>query len=207
MLTKDTLQQMWSNGDSKIPGLIDAMAQVAPDVFPKYGLDSDLLIAHAMAQFSHECDAGQHVEENLNYSAERLLQVFPTHFTPEVAAGCVGNPRKIADQAYNGRMGNRPGTDDGYNFRGRGAIQVTGRYGYETLGQKVGLDLLTHPELVNDQMHFLECAVAKFVQLGCLPYAKNDDVKKVTEKVNGGDNGLAERTDWLRKWKASLGIS
>ena len=134
----------------------------ATNVFPKYGLYSDLLIAHAMAQFSYECNAGQHVEENLNYSAGEAPTGFPDAFHCSKPTLVLGDPRKIAT-AYNGRMGNRPGTDDGYNFRGRGAIQVTGRYGYETLGQKVGLDLLTHPELVNDQMHFLECAVAKLV--------------------------------------------
>jgi putative chitinase len=77
MLTEDILRQLWPRGDSKVPGLIAGIAAAAPTVFPKYGLTDDLTIAHAMAQFSHECGAGTEMVENTHYSAERAAQVWP----------------------------------------------------------------------------------------------------------------------------------
>lgn len=206
MLTKQILQQMWPHGDSKIPGLVDAIAAAAQAVFSKYGLDSDLLVAHAMAQFSHECGAGTEIEENLNYSAQGLVNTWPSRFDEAKAAAFARKPREIANEVYNGRMGNRVGTDDGWNFRGRGGSQVTGRDGYDKLGQRVGLDLITSPDLVNAAQNFLECAVADFVICGCLPFAAHDDVSGVTFHLNGGHIGLPERTAWLARWKAALSI-
>jgi putative chitinase len=87
---------------------------------------------------------------------------------------------------------------------GRGGSQVTGHEGYDKLGQKLGLDLLYHPDLVNDPANFLECAVADFILCGCLLFARNDDIDGVTYHLNGGYNGLAERKSWLAKWKAAL---
>ncbi len=204
MLTGDIMREMWPDGDAKIPGLIDAIAAAAPTVFPKYGLTSDLLVAQAMAQFSHECGAGTEVVENLNYSAQGLMNTWPARFNAAKAAAFAHDQRKIADEVYNGRMGNRPGTDDGWNFRGRGGSQVTGHDGYDALGRKVELNLINEPELVNNPQHFLECAVADFIICGCLPFAAQDDVNGVTFHLNGGHIGLAARTAWLTRWKAAL---
>jgi putative chitinase len=102
-------------------------------------------------------------------------------------------------------MGNAPGSDDGYNFRGRGASQTTGREGYQRLARATGLDVVNHPEIVNDPRYFLLCGVADFINCGCLPFAKADDVTGVTRRLNGGAIGLAERKVWLAKWKAALG--
>ncbi len=207
MLTIDIMRQMWPHGDTKIPGLTDGIAAAAPTVFPKYGLTSDLLVAHAMAQFSHECGAGNEVVENLNYSAQGLTNTWPSRFNASNAAEFAHDPQKIADTAYNGRLGNHPGTDDGWNFRGRGGSQVTGRNNYDKLGQRVVLDLLNNPDLVNDPQHFLECAVAEFIICGCLPFAIQDDVSGVTYHLNGGYIGLPDRTSWLSRWKAALSLN
>ncbi len=207
MLTSDVMRDMWPNGDAKIGGLIDAIVAAAPAVFPKYGLTSDLVVAHAMAQFSHECGAGNEVVENLNYSAQGLMNTWPGRFNAAKAAAFAHNPQKIANEVYNGRMGNRIGTDDGWNFRGRGGSQVTGREGYDKLAQKLGLDLINHPEQVNDPPHFLECAVADFIICGCLPFAFEDDVSGVTYHLNGGHTGLSERTAWLARWKTALNLN
>jgi putative chitinase len=207
MLTLEILQSLWPHGDQHIPGLLEAIASQAPDVFAKYGLNDDLTIAHAMAQFSLECGAGLTMIENLNYSEQGLLTTFPSHFTGTMAATYARNPQMIADVAYGGRMGNAPPpSDDGWNFRGRGFSQVTGRRGYEELATTTGLDLVNHPELVIDPQFALECGVADFVQCGCLPYAQNDDVHGVTKALNGGLNGYPERQAWLVKWKAALGV-
>jgi putative chitinase len=205
MLTIEIMGQMWPHGDVKIPGLVAGIVAAAPTVFPKYGLTSDLLVAHAMAQFSHECGAGNEVVENLNYSAQGLMDTWPKRFDATKAAAFAHDQKRIANEVYNGRMGNRPGTDDGWNYRGRGGSQVTGHEGYDQLGQTVGLNLINEPELVNTPQNFLECAVADFVLCGCLPFAAQDDISGVTYHLNGGYIGLAERKSWLARWKAALG--
>ncbi|MGB6691324.1 MAG: hypothetical protein WBE76_26115 [Terracidiphilus sp.] len=207
MLTLDMLQSLWPNGDQHIPGLVEAIAASAPGVFPKYSLSSDLVIAHAMAQFSEECGAGLFMVENLNYSAAGLLATWPSHFTGTLANQCARNPQMIADIAYGGRMGNAPPpSTDGWDFRGRGLSQVTGRDGYTTLAQTVQFDIVNNPDLVATPANALECGVADFVQCGCLPFAQNDDVNGVTQKLNGGLLGLSERTAWLARWKTALGV-
>jgi putative chitinase len=124
-----------------------------------------------------------------------------------MAATYARNPQMIADVAYGGRMGNAPPpSDDGWNFRGRGLSQVTGRNGYTRLAQTTGLDLVNSPDMVTDPKYALECGVASFVQCGCLPFAQNDDVHGVTKALNGGLNGFPERQAWLVKWKAALGV-
>lgn len=197
------LMKLWPNGDQKIPGLRAGMIATAPAVFAKYGITSPLLISHVMAQISHECGAGHDVVENLNYTATRMTQVWPSRF-PSVASAepFAGNPRALANKVYNGRMGNVTGSDDGWNFRGRGASQTTGRDGYERLAKATGLDVVNHPDLVNDPKNFMLCGVADFINCGCLPFAKADDVLNVTKRLNGGTVGLSERQAWLARWKA-----
>ncbi len=207
MLTLEILQALWPHGDQHVPGLVEAIASQAPAVFAQYGLNDDRTIAHAMAQFSLECGAGLTMVENLNYSEQGLLATFPSHFTGTMAATYAHNPRMIADVAYGGRMGNAPPpSDDGWNFRGRGLSQVTGRSGYQRLAATTGLDLVNNPDIVTDPQHALECGVASFVQCGCLPFALKDDVRGVTKALNGGLNGFPERQAWLVKWKAALGV-
>lgn len=202
----EVLARLWPSGDAKIPGLRAGIVAAAPEVFAKYGITTPLLVAHVMAQISHECGAGHDVVENLNYTASRMMQVWPSRFpTMASAAPWAGNPRALANKVYNGRMGNASGSDDGWNFRGRGASQTTGREGYARLARATGLDLLKHPDLVNDPNHFLECGVADFVLCGCLPFARADDLLNVTRRLNGGTVGLAQRQAWLAKWKAALG--
>ncbi len=201
------LQKLWPHGDQHVPGLIEGIASTAPAVFAKYGITTDLTIAIMMAQFSEECGAGLEMEENMNYTAQRLLQVFPTHFTPTMAANAAHNPRRIGDIAYGGRMGNAPPpSDDGYNYRGRGLSQVTGRDGYKVLATKTGLDVLGTPALLSDPQHTLECGVADFIICGCLPFAQKGDVIDVTRHLNGGLNGLGERQRWTGLWKHELGV-
>lgn len=201
------LQRLWVNGDQHQPGLVEGMAATAPTVFPKYGITTALVVAHAMAQFSEECGAGLELTENMNYTASRLLQVFPTHFTASLAAKAAHNPQMIAEIAYGGRMGNAPPpSTDGWVYRGQGLSQCTGKDEYAALGKKVGVDLVANPGWLTDPQHALECGVADFVLCGCLPYAEQDNVVEVTRKLNGGENGLSDREAWLRKWKTALAV-
>lgn len=206
------LNTLWPDGDRKVPGLRAGIAAAAPSIFAKYGLTSNLLIAHAMAQFSHECGAGLEMVENIHYTAERAVQVWPSRFSS--AADCyakVGSwsgdpdfPGKLIDSVYGRRMGNRVGTHDGRNFIGRGLPQTTGRDGYAAITAKIGVDFLTNPDWVNKPEYALEVGVADFIICGCLPFAKADDVTGVTRRLNGGTVGLAERQAWLARWKKAL---
>jgi putative chitinase len=194
MLTEDMLRTLWPQGDLKVPGLIAGIAASAPAVFPKYGLTNDLLIAHAMAQLSHECGAGTEVVENLNYSADGLMRTWPPRFNAVKAAAFAHHPQQIANEVYNGRMGNARAPTMGWQFRGRGGAQTTGRDGYQNVKAKTGIDVVANPDLVNDPSQFLECAVADFVICGCLPFAAADDIQGVTKHLNGGFIGLDQRT-------------
>lgn len=199
----DALNQLWPHGDAKIPGLRAAIIKDAPRLFEAYGLNTKTAMLQFMAQISHECGAGLEVEENLSYSAERMVQVWPSRFpSVEAAMPYAHNPRALANKVYNGRMGNRIGSDDGYNFRGRGGTQVTGREGYAAVTKKVGFDFLTNPMWVNQPKYFLEVSVADFVICGCLFPAISNDINEVTKKLNGGYVGLDQRKEWLSKWTA-----
>jgi putative chitinase len=213
MLTLQMMKTMWPRGNGKVPGLLEGIAEAAIPVFEKYGLTSKRVVAHAMAQFSHECGAGTGLTENINYTAKRACQVWPSRFKTEAScyskAGSFAGDRdfcaKLINHVYGGRNGNRPGTEDGSLFIGRGLSHVTGRGNYEALGKKTGLDLVNDPRLVNDPAHALECGVASFVLCKCFDPAQADDVTAVTRRLNGGLTGLDERKRWLARWKAVLG--
>jgi len=201
----NALFNLWPHGDKLIPGLRDGIAAAAPTIFPKYGIDTNRLICHVMAQISLECNAGLEVVENLNYSAPRMCQVWPSRFpTINSAIPYAHNPKLLANKVYNGRMGNALNSNDGWNYRGRGATQTTGHDGYEALGAKLGLDLLTNPDLVNDPAQFLECGVADFILCGCLPWAIQNNIVQVTRHLNGGLTGLSDRITWFKRWMATL---
>jgi putative chitinase len=213
MAFNNTLYNLWPSGDKLIPGLRDGIAASAPTVFKKYGFNSALVVAHFMAQVSLECGAGTEVVENLNYSPQRLPQVWPTHFNSSNAWIYAHNPQKLANYIYeppiHNDLGNIAKSNDGWNFRGRGATQTTGRAGYTALQAALArsgvvLDLLKNPDRVNDPKYFLECGAADFVICGCLPWAKADNVVQVTKHLNGGYTGLADRTAWLARWKTAL---
>lgn len=208
-LTLAMLQRRWPHGNQHVAGLMEGIVASAPAVFEKYGIakcpNPALVIAHMMAQFSEECGQGLEMVESGYYSAARLLEVFPSHFTPAMARRAAENPRMVFDIAYGGRMGNKPPpSDDGYNFCGKGLSQVTGRDGYEKLAAKTGLDLVGDPDLIVSPDHTLECGVADYILCGCLPHGEADDIGAETRALNGGYNGLAERRRQLALWKREL---
>jgi putative chitinase len=201
---QDHLRHLWPQGNDR---LIEGIAASSEHVFPKYGINSPLVIAHMMGQFSEECGAGLEMTENMNYSAERLVQVWPTRFTAATAQEYAHKPFMIANFVYGGRMGNAPPpSNDGYDYRGRGLAQTTGREAYGQIAKITGIDVLTHPELLVDPDTCLECAVADYVKIcGCLPFAATDDLKNETLRLNGGLIGLQIRADWVNRWKRELG--
>lgn len=206
------MKHRWPSGNQHVPGLLEGIVNTSDAVFTKYGLTTPLVISHFLAQASEECGQGLEMIENMNYTASRLLEVFPKHFTIAMARRSAHNPKAIADIVYGGRMGNAPPpSDDGWNYRGRGLSQVTGKDGYTALQKKldateVGINILTDPDLIIHPDHTLECGVADWIICGCLPFAEKDDIIGETKHLNGGVNGLAERKRQLVLWKRELGV-
>ena len=170
---------------------------------------SPLRTAHFMAQVLHESQGLAIQFENLNYSPERLPKVWPARFQPKGPldpALFAHNPQKLANEVYNGRMGNT-GTD-GFTFRGRGLLQTTGREGYRTLTKAVrqfapsAPDFEANPDEAITPAWCLTIAAAEWLSSGCNAFADADDVRRVTRAINGGTVGLAERTEWLKRTKA-----
>jgi putative chitinase len=212
-LTLEILRRRWPNGDQHIPGLIEGIVASAPTVFTKYDIaDKPMAIAHFMAQASEECGQGLEMIESLNYTATRLRVIFPTHFTPAMAQLWAHNEKMIGEIAYGGRMGNAPPpSTDGFDFRGAGLTQVTGRNGFRELqifldNHQAGFNILDDPVLVIDPQYTLECGVADWIVCGCLKYAEEDDIINETKRLNGGLNGLSERRRQLRLWKAEFNL-
>lgn len=212
-ITLETMRRRWPNGDQHIPGLIEGIVNAAPAVFEKYGIaDKPMAIAHFMAQASEECGQGLEMIESLNYTAARLRVIFPSHFTPSMAQRWAHNDRMIGEIAYGGRMGNAPPpSTDGYDYRGEGLTQVTGKDGHAQLQKKLdeyhaGFNVVDNPELIIDPAHTLECGIADWISCGCLPFAEKDDLINETKRLNGGINGIDERRRQLRLWKPEFGL-
>lgn len=205
-----------------IPITVDQVRRVAPrvtlayqkafacadEVLARYGVNVNALrLAHFLAQVCHESGGLTIVEEDLSYrTPDRIRAVFGTKRFPtlESAQPFVRNPIQLARKVYGGRMGNTVTNDDGWLFRGRGPLQLTGRENYRRFGKLVGADLESHPELVNDPRYMLAIPAAYWQDRGCSALADADNLTGVTKKINGGTIGLDDRADWLKKWKAAL---
>lgn len=161
-----------------------------------YGFDNTASQAMLVAQVAHECGL-RTFEENLRYSAQRLTQVWPKRFpTIADAEQCANNPKRLAKQVYGGRMGNRPGTDDGWDYRGSGALQHTGRSEFERVQKRTGLGVVSVPDSLRDPTNadvMWKAAASYFVDRGALEAARAGNVETVTLRVNGGRIGLADR--------------
>lgn len=186
-----------SDADKYLPDLNQLM--------PQYHVDTNLRIAHFLAQLLHESGRMKHVEENLNYSEQALLRVFRKYFTPEQAKAYARKPEKIANRVYGGRMGNGDeSTGDGFRYRGRGLIQLTGKSNYRKFSQWLGEDVTARPELVAAK-YAVHSAVYYWTSRNLNEHADRDDIKKITRLINGGLNGLADRNAILDKAKRLLG--
>jgi predicted chitinase len=195
-ITKD---QILSLAPRAKPLYIEAFTR-ADEVLARYGVNENpRRVAHFMAQVLHETGDLSVLTENMNYSAERLMEVWPARFpTIESARPFEHNPRALANKVYGGRMGN-VGPDDGWKHIGRGPLQTTGHEAYERLGKLLGIDLVGNPDLAIDPRYSLAIAAAEWRLSGCNQLADTDDLRAVTRAVNGGYIGLDERRNCLRR--------
>lgn len=177
------------------------------DAVGKYGISTDALrVCHFLAQALIETGYFRSVIENLNYSAARIVQVWPTCFpTVADAQPYANNPEKLADFVYGGRLGNSE-DGDGYKFRGRGLLQITGRGAYSKYGNQLGIPLEDNPDLAFDPAYCLEVAAAEWAASGyrgrsCNDLADADDIYGVTRAINGGLTDIDARIAALKQCK------
>jgi putative chitinase len=190
----------------KLKGHIpDSIIAQLPDTIAKFQLNTPLRLAHFLAQAGHECNNFKVFQENLNYSAKGLQGIFKKYFPTEaIAKQYERNPEKIANKVYASRMGNGDeASGDGYKFRGRGAIQLTGRDNYTAFGKAIGIDIVSNPGLVSTTYPLLSAAwfwskngLNKIADLG----STDEVVGKITKRVNGGVLGLEDRKKHFKEY-------
>ena len=186
---KPTVAAVWSEVFADV---------VKPGSFSK----GDAEIDDFLGQVLHESAGLTRFNENLNYSAERLCAVWPRRFpTLDDARPYARNPEALANRVYGGRMGNtEPG--DGWRYRGRGPIQLTGKDNYRAVGDLMGQDLVSLPELMEQPRYALEAAIAWWEDR--IPDSMLGDTEKVSRRVNGGLIGLADRIELTHAAGAAL---
>jgi putative chitinase len=195
---------------SRLKGHIpDSVLAQIPDTAAKFEINTPLRLAHFLAQCGHESGQFRVVNENLNYGAKGLMGIFKKYFpTPEKAKLYERKPEKIANLVYASRMGNGPETSgDGYKYRGRGYIQLTGKDNYTAFGKAIGEDIPGNPDLVATKYPLLSAAwffnkngLHKLADKGATP----EVVTMVTKRVNGGTIGLADRLKHFQEYYALL---
>jgi putative chitinase len=175
------------------------------DTFAKWGIATPRQQAAFIGQCGHECGNFRILEENLNYKAATLMKLWPKRFpTLEIANQYAGNPKKIANMVYANRMGNRDeASGDGYRFRGRGCIQLTGHDNYFHAGKALGVDFVMNPDLVSTPKYAALTAGWFWFTHGCNELAQNANWTGLTKKINGGTIGLNER---ISHTQLALGI-
>ncbi|MEP2935165.1 MAG: glycoside hydrolase family 19 protein [Gilvibacter sp.] len=187
---------------SKYIGLFDK-------VLPAYDINTPLRQAQFLAQITQESGGFKYTIENLNYSANALYAVFRKYFPTLAAAQAYARqPEKIANKVYANRLGNgNEASGDGYKYRGRGLIQLTGKDNYASFGSSAKIDAVNNPAQVATPQYALASACWFWKSRNINKYADQDDVVMVTKMINGGTNGLASREQYLEEYKKLLGVS
>ena len=161
--------------------------------FEKYGIKSKEQIAMFLAQVGHESSSFKFLVENLNYSKEGLLRTFPKYFNEAEASACARNPELIANRVYANRMGNGSiASGDGWKYRGRGLIQITGRDNYTRMARDLDLDCLRSPQMLESPLYGAMSAGQYWEWRGLKDIS---DIREVTKRINGGYNGLMNREE------------
>lgn len=170
------------------------------ETFDRFQIDTPMRQASFIGQCGHECGQFRMLEENLNYRAATLLKLFPRTprrswgFTPEEAAAYERQPKKIANRIYGNRMNNRDeASGDGYRFRGRGCIQLTGSANYHHAGRALGVDFIMEPDLVATPKYAAMTAGWFWNTQKINQYADVQDWIGMTKRINGGTIGLDDR--------------
>jgi putative chitinase len=186
MVTSEHLKKMQID-----PVWVDALNET----FQRFDISTPIQQASFIGQCGHECGNFRILEENLNYRAETLMKLWKSRFpTIEVANEYARNPKKIANKVYASRMGNRDeSSGDGYRFRGRGCIQLTGHANYFHAGNACNEDFVMNPDLVATPKYAAMTAGWFWNTHKLNQYADRQDFTLMTKKINGGTIGLDDR--------------
>jgi len=194
MVNSSQLQQLHIG-----PQWVDALNAT----FNRFNILTPIQQASFIGQCGHECGQFKVLEENLMYRAETLMKLWPKRFNSGNVNDYARNPKKIANMVYSSRMGNRDeASGDGYRFRGRGCIQLTGHANYYHAGQALGVDFVMEPDLVATPMYAALTAGWFWSTHNCNALAESGSPLNsagertwidLTKKINGGTIGLADR--------------
>lgn len=191
---------------SKLRGVVpDNLLDEIYEVSTKFEMNTALRMAHFLSQVAHESGGFKFLTENLNYSAQGLKNTFSKYFKQQgLAEAYARKPELIASRVYADRMGNGgEGSRDGWKFRGRGYLQLTGKNNYKRFSEFIGEDVVANPDLVATKYPLTSAAwffhvnnINRISDRG----ANDDTIKRVTRAVNGGYNGLDDRRRYFKKY-------
>jgi len=186
----------------------DSVLAQIPDTAAKFNITNTLRLAHFLAQCGHESGGFKAVSENLNYSADGLKKIFPKYFPGNLNESYARQPEKIASRVYGSRMGNGDeSSKEGYKFRGRGYIQLTGKSNYSSFDKLVDDDIVGNPDLVATKYPLMSAAFFfnnNSLWSICDRGADDATVTAVTKRVNGGTIGLPDRIKHFKEYYALL---
>lgn len=205
VITKDQLAKI-IHGDKPAAEWIDAVSKIE-----QYGIDNPRRIAAFLAQCAHESGDFMHLSENLNYSAQGLKATWPKRFTDAIAAQYARQPEKIANYVYANRLGNGDEkSGDGWKYRGRGLVQITGKSAYGSCSVAMYKDdrLIKNPELLaTDKDAAIKSAVWFWNTRNLNPLADDGRISEITKLINGGFIGLDDRVARYKEALSVLGAS
>ena len=189
----------------KLKGHIpDTVLAQIPDTAAKFNITNNLRLAHFLSQCGHESGGFKAVSENLNYSADGLKKIFGKYFPGNLNESYAKQPEKIASRVYGNRMGNGDeASKEGYKFRGRGYIQLTGKANYTKFTQFIGEDCVSNPDLVATKYPLASAAFffdSNKLWTICDRGADDATVTSVTKRVNGGTLGLSDRIKHFKEY-------
>ena len=203
-LSEGQLRSIYPNAQADS---LRAFAQQNGALLESFGIDRTTdRLSFFLAQIGHECGGLTITHENLNYSAGRLVEVWPSRF-PDAAAAApfAGDPEKLANNVYADRMGNGPSASgDGWRYRGRGYIQITGRDGYQRVGEIIGENLEADPDSVAAPEGALLAVCGFWTWKALNQLSDTGDYVEVTRRINGGTTGMDDRNSWLAKVRQML---
>ena len=189
----------------KLKGHIpDAVLAQIPETAAKFNITNNLRLAHFLAQCGHESGGFKAVSENLNYSADGLKKIFGKYFPGNLNESYARQPEKIAARVYASRMGNGDeASKEGFKFRGRGYIQLTGKANYTNFTKFIGEDCIANPDLVATKYPLASAAFffdSNKLWSICDKGADDATVTAVTKRVNGGTIGLPDRIKHFKEY-------
>jgi putative chitinase len=208
-LTKEKLLKIVpgaANSKLNLDALVEELEVVCNNLIDEVNFASVNRQAAFIAQCAHESANFCRLTENLNYSAEGLTKTFKKYFPDiESTKNYARMPEKIANKVYANRMGNGPeSSGDGWKYKGRGVIQLTGKLNYMKCGQSIGVDLLASPMYLESIPGAVKSAYWFWNSNGLNSFADKEDIQGMTKKINGGLNGLHEREEIYARAKKIL---